>query len=82
MRKIWGLALALALALAAGGATAQDKIKAGWIYVGPIGDHPRVQREGEHPKRAERRNQADVERGIGQGEHQPPLGDRLHPGPD
>jgi simple sugar transport system substrate-binding protein len=39
MRKIWGLALALALALAAGGATAQDKIKAGWIYVGPIGDH-------------------------------------------
>ncbi len=39
MRKIWGLALALALALAAGGAMAQDKIKAGWIYVGPIGDH-------------------------------------------
>jgi simple sugar transport system substrate-binding protein len=39
MRKILGLAVAVALALAAGGAVAQEKIKAGWIYVGPIGDH-------------------------------------------
>jgi basic membrane protein A and related proteins len=39
MRRFLGLAAALALALSASGAIAQEKIKAGWIYVGPIGDH-------------------------------------------
>jgi simple sugar transport system substrate-binding protein len=39
MRKFWSLAAAAALALMAGSASAQEKIKAGWIYVGPIGDH-------------------------------------------
>src|SRR3712207_6452897 len=33
------LAGALALALSAGGAAAQQKLKVGFIYVGPVGDH-------------------------------------------
>jgi len=39
MRRLLGLAVAFALALSAGGAIAQEKIKAGWIYVGAIGDY-------------------------------------------
>jgi basic membrane protein A and related proteins len=37
--RIIGLAAAFALALAAGGAVAQQKLKVGFIYVGPVGDH-------------------------------------------
>ena len=38
--KIFGaVAGALALSLAAGGALAQQKLKVGFIYVGPVGDH-------------------------------------------
>src|SRR4028119_2239617 len=33
------LAGAAALALSAGGAAAQQKLKVGFIYVGPVGDH-------------------------------------------
>lgn len=33
------LAAAIALAVSAGSAAAQEKVKACWIYVGPIGDH-------------------------------------------
>src|SRR5262245_8418695 len=39
MRRLLGLAVAFALALSAGGAIAQEKITAGWIYVGAIGDY-------------------------------------------
>ena len=38
-RKVLALAGALALSLAAGGAMAQQKLKVGFIYVGPVGDH-------------------------------------------
>jgi simple sugar transport system substrate-binding protein len=38
-KPIAALAAALSLALMAGGAAAQDKVKACWIYVGPIGDY-------------------------------------------
>ena len=39
MRKWASLAAAAAMAASIGTASAQDKIKACWIYVGPIGDH-------------------------------------------
>src|SRR5918994_2797164 len=39
MRRILGLAATVALALAAGSAGAQQKLKIGFIYVGPVGDH-------------------------------------------
>jgi basic membrane protein A and related proteins len=39
MKRMFGLAAAVALALAAGGADAQQKLKIGFIYVGPVGDH-------------------------------------------
>src|ERR687898_3087080 len=39
MRRILGLAATVALALAAGSAGAQQKLKVGFIYVGPVGDH-------------------------------------------
>ncbi|MDR7438473.1 MAG: BMP family ABC transporter substrate-binding protein [Armatimonadota bacterium] len=38
-RLIWVLAVLLAIGLAAGGAAQQRKLRAGWIYVGPIGDY-------------------------------------------
>ena len=39
-RAVFGvLAGAAALALSAGGAAAQQKLKVGFIYVGPVGDH-------------------------------------------
>ena len=39
-RTVFGvLAGAAALALSAGGAAAQQKLKVGFIYVGPVGDH-------------------------------------------
>jgi simple sugar transport system substrate-binding protein len=39
MKRLFGLAAAAALALAAEGASAQQKLKIGFIYVGPVGDH-------------------------------------------
>ena len=40
MKKLIGMvALALAMTFAAGAATADDKLKVGFIYIGPIGDH-------------------------------------------
>ena len=40
MKKLIGMvALALAMTFAAGAASAADKLKVGFIYVGPIGDH-------------------------------------------
>ncbi len=39
MRKILGAGLALGLMAAAGAGVAQDKMKIGFVYVGPIGDH-------------------------------------------
>lgn len=39
MRKFVGFMAAAALAVMAGGAVAADKLKVGFIYVGPIGDH-------------------------------------------
>ena len=40
MKKLIGMvAVALAMTLAAGAASAADKLKVGFIYVGPIGDH-------------------------------------------
>ncbi|MCV6547192.1 MAG: BMP family ABC transporter substrate-binding protein [Cohaesibacter sp.] len=39
MRKLFAAAAALALGLAAGAAQAADKVKIGFVYVGPIGDH-------------------------------------------
>jgi simple sugar transport system substrate-binding protein len=38
MKRILGLAAALALGFAANGAHAADKLKACWVYVGPVGD--------------------------------------------
>ncbi|CAA9307554.1 MAG: ABC transporter, substrate-binding protein (cluster 11, riboflavin/purine nucleoside/unknown) [uncultured Microvirga sp.] len=37
--RLLGITAALALTLAAGGAAAQQKLKVGFIYVGPVGDH-------------------------------------------
>ena len=40
MKKLIGMvALALAMTFAAGAASADDKLKVGFIYIGPIGDH-------------------------------------------
>ena len=40
MKRLIGLvAVALAMTLAAGAASAADKLKVGFVYVGPIGDH-------------------------------------------
>ena len=40
MKKLIGMvALALAMTFAAGAASAADKLKVGFIYIGPIGDH-------------------------------------------
>ena len=40
MKKLIGMvALALAMTFAAGSASAADKLKVGFIYIGPIGDH-------------------------------------------
>ena len=40
MKKLIGMvAVALAMTLASGAASAADKLKVGFIYVGPIGDH-------------------------------------------
>ena len=40
MKKLFGMvALALAMTFAAGAASADDKLKVGFIYIGPIGDH-------------------------------------------
>ena len=40
MKRLIGMvALALAMTFAAGAASAADKLKVGFIYVGPIGDH-------------------------------------------
>lgn len=39
MRKLVGILAAVAVALMAGTAVAADKLKVGFIYVGPIGDH-------------------------------------------
>ena len=40
MKKLIGMvALALAMTFAAGAASAADKLKVGFVYVGPIGDH-------------------------------------------
>src|SRR5215203_6471417 len=39
MKRLFGLAATIALALAAGSAFAQQKLKVGFIYVGPVGDH-------------------------------------------
>jgi basic membrane protein A len=39
MKKFFGIALAAALGLGMVGAQAADKLKVGFIYVGPIGDH-------------------------------------------
>ena len=38
-RCVLGALAAASLALAAGGAAAQQKLKVGFIYVGPVGDH-------------------------------------------
>lgn len=39
MNKLLGAGLALALSAVAGAGLAQDKMKVGFVYVGPIGDH-------------------------------------------
>lgn len=39
MKKLLALAMASAMMIATGGAVAADKLKVGFIYVGPIGDH-------------------------------------------
>ncbi|WP_425087430.1 BMP family ABC transporter substrate-binding protein [Stappia sp.] len=39
MKKLFGIALAAALGLGMASAQAEDKLKVGFIYVGPIGDH-------------------------------------------
>ena len=40
MKKLLGsITVALAIIVAAGAASAADKLKVGFIYVGPIGDH-------------------------------------------
>ncbi len=39
MKRMIGAVLAIAMTVAAGGAIAADKLKVGFIYVGPIGDH-------------------------------------------
>ncbi len=39
MRKLLGVGLAGALAMAASAGAADDKMKVGFVYVGPIGDH-------------------------------------------
>ena len=40
MKKLIGMvALALAMTFAAGAASAADKLKVGFVYIGPIGDH-------------------------------------------
>ncbi len=39
MKKLLGGFLALAMGLAIAGASAEDKLKVGFIYVGPVGDH-------------------------------------------
>ena len=39
MRKWLALATLAAISIAIGSASAADKVKVGWIYVGPIGDH-------------------------------------------
>lgn len=39
MKRMFGLAAVLALALGAGDAVAAEKLKACWVYVGPVGDH-------------------------------------------
>ena len=40
MKKLIGsIALSLALLFAAGAASAAEKLKVGFVYVGPIGDH-------------------------------------------
>ena len=40
MKKLLGtVALSLAMTFAAGAATAAEKLKIGFIYVGPVGDH-------------------------------------------
>ena len=39
MKRMLGLAATVALAFAAGSAGAQQKLKVGFIYVGPVGDH-------------------------------------------
>lgn len=39
MKKWLGVAMAAAIALTAGTAGAAEKLKVGFVYVGPIGDH-------------------------------------------
>ncbi len=39
MKKLTGIALALAVGLSAGAAIAAEKMKVGFIYIGPVGDH-------------------------------------------
>ena len=39
MKRIMGIAAAAALVLSAGQASAAEKLKACWVYVGPVGDH-------------------------------------------
>ena len=39
IKKLLGAGLVLAVSVVAGAALAQDKMKVGFVYVGPIGDH-------------------------------------------
>ena len=39
MKNWLGVATALAMTVAVGAASAQEKLKVGFIYVGPVGDH-------------------------------------------
>ena len=51
----------------------------GAAFVHAVGHDARVQREQQHTERADRRDEADVERGVGELQDQPALGHRLHP---